>query len=70
MDNSTWGKKKHIYDHRLRDHPLNKCTSVVFDSKKIGDLKPMTAGFFFRIYTFVFKKDNFPKRNTSIQRGE
>ena len=51
----------------LRDHPLNKSTSVVFDSKEIGDLKPMTTDFFFfkNIHLCIYKKDKFPKRNTT-----
>jgi hypothetical protein len=38
----------------IRVHPFNKCTSVVFDSKEIGDLKAMTTDIFFRICTFVY----------------
>jgi hypothetical protein len=48
-------------------HPLNKCISVVLDSKETGDLKPMTTDISLIVYTFEFnnKNDKVPKQDTT-----
>jgi hypothetical protein len=55
MDNTTWGKNAYlrttVYFSVAKcpclRAPINKCTSVVFDSKENGDLKHMITYIFF-----------------------